>query len=188
MPWALLVGEMADPEKALADLAENGRIRAVEGGWLVELDESDHDPARAANRARQARFRDRKRNARNASESVTRNARNASEPVENSEFGGISHSLSPVKPEERESEIPKSNARNAVTRNAVTRNARNAEEQREIEQLIAWCEHCGRPSPCHCPDAEPHQPPPQDRLTDTEREHAQARIRELSARLRAERQ
>jgi hypothetical protein len=156
MPRLLLIGEGIDnPEKAARELVDRGEWRAFDGGWeLVDTDPETAD-TRAANRRRQARFRARKRDARNADEPVTRNA--FGDP-ELSEFAG-EYDHPPLKGGGGHS--PESNAVTRDASNAVTRNAGDAGDT----DPSAW--DLGPP------------------LTAEEREAAQARIREIGDQLRA---
>jgi hypothetical protein len=172
MPWAILVCDNGDdPEKVLRLLADHGRIRSLEAdGYLVD-EGDDPDPRRAAHRARQRRYRARKRDAGDARDGDARDAGDALDEDEMSKFSGGIHSLSPVKPEERVSDPPNVTRVTRDAGDAVTRDARDAGG-------VAVCVHCRRPSPCHCPDMETPRHPSVV-LTDDERAAGQARIREL---------
>lgn len=197
----VILGDVDDPVGAAEKLLAHARPRPLEGiGWILEPD--DADPTRARRRARQARYRARRRDANDADARRERrdgrDANDARGAVENHQFGGEDHSLSPLPGEERESDTPKNDAndarrerRDATTRDDATR--RDAELDDALEELadldptIVAGDDLELVLVDDRYDDQPANPwriPPR---TDAETELGRARIRELKEQLRAAR-
>jgi len=125
MPWLLVFDDDDDDaEKVISELVDHGQWSRIVGGWMVTP--SGDDPKRSSNRARQARYRDRKRNAA-LRESVTRS--NADDEPNFEDLGGeFTHSRPPFGGREGVSEAPERYARNASPRNAPGVTRGNADE------------------------------------------------------------
>src|SRR5262245_41257914 len=179
MPWLLLLDDDEDDddaEKVIAALVERGQWSRVVGGWRG-TPRADDDPKRSATRARQARYRDRKRDAARRGATRSRDAarrgratrRDAGEGEEFDEILGEDPSLPTPKGREVGRDTPENDA-------DATRRARRDDATRRDADDDATRVAYGGPETWRV-----------DPVTDADRELGRAKIRELGDALRGAR-
>lgn len=178
----VVFGEVDDPVGAAEKLlAGDPRALPLEGvGWLLEPD--DADPRRARTRARQARYRARRRDARDAG---PRDARDAAESENSAAIGG------PHTATDRREVVGRRMGRNDDANDARRDDANDATRRDAIDDLVdtfrADVVEANDLELVVVDDRYDDNPASDWRLpprTDAETEAGRARIRELKDRLR----